>query len=397
MRPMTERVAVVGAGIVGIAHAWQEARHGAQVTLFERDHQAQGASVRNFGMVWPIGQPNGPLHRLALRSRELWAELVEDAKLWSDPCGSIHVACRPDEMEVLQEFADLAPELGYDCQVVGPDEVERRSAAVARGSVLGGLSSPTEMCINPRQMIARAPEWLRDRWGVAVHFGTRVSDIDLPKVSAADGRQWHFDRVTVAGGVESEALYPEVFRRHGLFRCKLQMMRTAAQPRGWRMGTLLAGGLTLRHYANFRICNTLKRLRERIASESPELDRYGIHVMASQNGEGEVIIGDSHEYGEKISPFDKERIHDLILLELKRFLDLPDWSIAERWHGVYATFTGEVQFVHRPSPGITLVVSTGGAGMTMSFGLAEEMVQQQSQSGHASSPEAIATLPKSLS
>jgi FAD dependent oxidoreductase TIGR03364 len=389
---MTERVAVVGAGIVGIAHAWQEARLGAQVTLFERDQRAQGASVRNFGMVWPIGQPNGPLHHIALRSRELWTEFLDDAGLWSDPCGSLHVACRPDEWEVLQEFADLAPALEYECELLGPEEVERRSAAVKRGAVLGGMSSPTEMCVNPRQVIARAPGWLQDRWGVEICMGTRIVDIDLPKVRAMDGREWHFDRVTVAGGVDSEALYPDIFRRDGLTKCKLQMMRTVAQPGNWRMGTLLASGLTLRHYANFRVCSGLKKLRERVAAESPELDRYGIHVMAAQNGEGEVILGDSHEYGEGIGPFDKERIHELILLELRRFIDLPDWSIAERWHGVYAALSGEVQFVRRPSPGVTLVVSTGGAGMTMSFGLAEDMVRLQAQNGQESPPEMTATL-----
>src|SRR5262249_36259632 len=142
----------------------------------------------------------------------------------------------------------------------------------------------------------------------------------------------------------------------------------------WRLGTLLAGGLTLRHYANFRICSSLAQLRERIAAESPDLDRFGIHVLVAQNGNGEVIIGDSHEYGDEITPFDKEAINDLIRFELQRFLNLPDSNIAERWHGVYPKIPDVAQLVTQPCPEVTVVLSTGGVGMTMSFGLAEEFV-----------------------
>ena len=77
-------------------------------------------------------------------------------------------------------------------------------------------------------------------------------------------------------------------------------------------------------------------MKKRIAAETPELDRYGIHVMASQNDAGEVILGDSHEYDSDIDPFDKAVIDDLILRELSRVIRLPSWEIAERWHGVYA-------------------------------------------------------------
>jgi D-hydroxyproline dehydrogenase subunit beta len=69
--------AVVGGGILGLAHAWVLARKGKRVVLFERGRRATGASVRNFGMIWPIGQPAGEVHKMALRSREIWLEALQ--------------------------------------------------------------------------------------------------------------------------------------------------------------------------------------------------------------------------------------------------------------------------------------------------------------------------------
>jgi hypothetical protein len=142
------------------------------------------------------------------------------------------------------------------------------------------------------------------------------------------------------------------------------------QPAGWRLGPHLAGGLTLCHYPAFRICAALAALQQRVAAECPEYVRYGIHVMASQNHLGEVVIGDSHEYDEAIEPFDKAVIDGLILDYLRRMVRLPDETVAGRWHGHYAKHPTLPVFCARPRPGVSIMTAPGGAGMTLSFGLA---------------------------
>lgn len=373
---MTRRadVAVIGGGIVGLAAAWAAVRRGRSVVLFERSPRAVGASVRNFGMVWPIGQPPGELHRLAVRSRELWMEAAALAEFWCNPCGSLHVAHRVDEWAVLQEFAAAAD--GYDCQAVGPDEARRRCPAVKNVGLRGGLWSPVELCLDPRQAVAHLAAWLREAHGVETHYGTAVTAVEMPFVRTAAGERWEIDRALVCGGADFETLFPEVYAAAGLQRCKLQMMRTLPQPSGWRLGPHLAGGLTLCHYAAFRACPSLPALRARIEAEYADHVRLGVHVMAAQNHLGEVVIGDSHEYGDDaFAPFDRALIESLILGYLRERVELPDWSLGERWHGVYAKHPREPLFLAEPQPRCHVLSSPGGAGMTLSLAWAEQLAR----------------------
>jgi FAD dependent oxidoreductase TIGR03364 len=305
----------------------------------------------------------------------LWDEFRDATGVWGSPLGSLHVATRRDEARVLEEFADSAACLGYRARLHDAAETRRLCPATAPVEPIVGLFSDTELGVDPRECVAAAPLWLADCYDVQVELGTTVVEVDIPRVVTGDGRRWEFDRVTVASGADFQTLFPDVFARHALGRCKLQMMRTGPQPGGWRLGPMVASGLTLRHYTTFARCPGLVDLKRRIADETPELDRYGVHVMAAQNGLGEVVLGDSHEYGDDVTPFDKEEITLLMLRELRKVIDLPDWSLAARWHGVYAIQSPpSLQFVHEPAPGVTIVIATGGCGMTMSFGLADKMV-----------------------
>jgi len=363
-----ERAVIVGGGIVGLAHALAAAKRGRDVTVVERDVRPMGASVRNFGMIWPIGQPVGELREVAMLSRSIWLELAREAGVWVRECGSIHLAHAEDEWEVLKEFA--RGEGGAGCELLGAKEVIERSPAANPEGLIGGMFSGSECVVNPRTALGGISKWVAERMGVRFLNGTHVREICEGLVYVEDGCI-EGDWVVVCGGDECRAMYPEVIARAGIVRCKLQMMRTGTQPEGWRIGPHLAGGLTLRHYSNFAGCASLAKVKERVARETPELDRYGIHVMASQNDAGEMILGDSHEYGEAIEPFDKCVIDELILRELRRIIRLKDWTIGERWNGIYLKHPSRAVLGEQVDDGVYVCTATGGSGMTMSFGLAE--------------------------
>jgi FAD dependent oxidoreductase TIGR03364 len=368
--------AVVGAGILGLAHAERLARRGRRVIVFERDSRACGASIRNFGMLWPIGQPFGSLRELAKRSLKIWLDVLSASGFWYERSGCLHLAYHDDEAQVLREFAGESLEQGEGVNLLGPSAVGCCAPAVNLAGLQLALWSPAEVCVDPRQVVAELPRWLAVEHRVIFQFGTPVTMID-PPVLRAGGTPYRADRIWVCSGDETRVLFPDLLQSSGLLRCKLQMMRSQSYGDRWRIGPMLAAGLTLRHYASFRNCPSLAAVKERVARESPWMDHHGIHVLVAQNGRGELSIGDSHEYGDAIEPFDKVEIEERILAYMGTFLAAPDLRIASRWHGIYAKHPTEPYLIVRPAPGVTVITGVGGAGMTLSFGLAEQVVSQE--------------------
>jgi FAD dependent oxidoreductase TIGR03364 len=340
--------------------------------VLERHPRALGASVRNFGMLWPVGQPAGSLRTMALRSRHIWEEVLTAAGIWHDCVGSLHVAYEEDEARVLEEFAAQACESDFSCEKLDGAAASARSPLLRRRGLRRALFSPHEISIDPRCTIRTLPKFLSTTYQVCFEFGTQVTACDPPWV-AAGGRRWRAKNIWVCSGDELQTLFPERMQQLGLVRCKLQMMRS--EPLACRMGPMVAGGLTLLHYRSFASCPSIQALQTRIDRELGEFRSHGIHVMASQHADGALVIGDSHQYGADIEPFDDPRIDMLVLQYLKRFLEVPV-TVAARWHGTYVKHPVQPWVDSSPVEGVVLVTGLGGHGMTMAFGVAEHLVER---------------------
>jgi D-hydroxyproline dehydrogenase subunit beta len=366
-------VAVVGGGIVGLAFALAHAKRGRKVTLFERTDFAIGASIRNFGLLWPVGQPAGIEHDRATLSREIWLDVISRTKIWNAPTGCFHLAYAQDELAVLEEYLKLLDKENHGRSIFTKDQTLAKSQAVKGEGLLGALWSPTEINIDPREAIAKIPGMLKEQFGVELAFGVNVREITLPKIQTTAG-DWTADEVVICSGADFQTLFPEAFANSGLTLCKLQMMRTPPQPNNWQLGPTLCAGLTLTHYSGFKSCRSLKPLQKRFDEEMPFFVEHGIHVLLSQTAKGELTIGDSHHYGSTIPPFDFASIDAAILQYLTSFTRLPNYHIAEHWNGTYPKLPSHTEFISRPAPGVTIVTGLGGAGMTLSFGLAEQVI-----------------------
>lgn len=364
---------VIGAGIVGLATARSLAKRGYEVTVFERYEKAVGASIRNFGMLWPVGQPNGTLYERALISKSIWKEIAVEIGLWYEEKGSLHLAYNDLEEQVLNEFA-AANQGIRPVRMLTPDEACFHSPAVNKSALKGALFSEDEMIIESRVAIPMLTDYLRDKWGVCFYFNTAVNLVKYPYVISGK-KSWNADLIFICSGADFETLYPDVFASSGFTKCKLQMMRLVAQPGNWRMGPALCGGLSLAHYKSFEIAPSLQELKGYFLETMPEYLQWGIHVMLCQNGEGELTIGDSHEYGWVHDPFDKQFLNRMIIDYLRKFAVIRNWDLLQSWNGTYSKLaSGHSEFIQQPEEGVTIVNGLGGAGMTLSFGLAEDVL-----------------------
>lgn len=367
---------IIGAGIVGLATARALTLKGYAVKIIERTDKPVGASVRNFGMIWPIGQPDGQLYERALKSRSIWKELTDTGAFWSEAAGSLHLAYNQTEWDILNEVV-AAYSATRPVHLLNAKEVQEKSEAVVANGLLGGLYSEDELIVDPREAISTLPAVLEEKNGVQFYWNRCVSYISEGTVYIGNEEQFEADIIFICNGADFETLYPESFKEYPLTKCKLQMMRLVTQPDAWRIGPALCGGLSLIHYKSFATAPSLPLLKKMYETEMNEYLKWGIHVMVSQNGRGELTIGDSHEYGNTHEPFDKVFINDMIINYLKKFAQFKDWQIAETWNGVYAKMTnGDTELFFSPEQGVYVLNGLGGAGMTLSFGLAEEIVEK---------------------
>lgn len=374
---------VIGAGIVGLAMARSLAVRGYAVTVFERHGKAIGASIRNFGMIWPVGQPNGALYDRALVSKSIWKEIAKEMGLWYEEKGSLHLAYNDLEWAVMNQFA-IANKGIRPVRTLTPGETLKKSEAVNIDGLKGALFCEDEMIIESRIAIPLLSAYLHDKYGVQFYYNSAISLVQYPFVCSGR-KSWSADLIFICGGADFETLYPDVFSSSGLTKCKLQMMRLVAQPDNWRIGPALCGGLSLAHYKSFEIAPSLQDLKSYFQKEMPEYLQWGIHVMLCQDSQGELTIGDSHEYGLVQDPFNKQFINRMIIDYLKKFVVIKDWDLSQCWNGTYSKLTsGKSEFIHQPEEGVTIVNGMGGAGMTLSFGLAEDILNSftsQSQTG----------------
>lgn len=381
-------VVVVGAGIIGLAHAAHAVANGLTVTIIERDHHAAGASVRNFGHCCITAQ-SGELYELARTSRKYWLEFAEQAGFWAVESGAVVLARTDAEMAVLRELS-AAREPGQ-VQLLSPAATRERLDPVAAGlhdggtrqgdwpGLIGGAFLRDDLRVDPRTTVAKLAEWLSRQPGVELHWNTAA----LGFSQSPDGVTVQTSRgvlqakqVFVCVGHDVDYLFPDLAAEHRIQRCALQMS-LAAGPAGVRFTPAVLTATSMLRYPAFTDMPAAEALRSEVEAKQPELLDIGANVMFTQRPDGTIILGDSHHYHRTADPFLDETVTDALNNDISGRIGRP-LEIIERWQGIYASSDVAPILVRDIQPGVTVVSVTSGVGMTLSFGLAHRNVSRLS-------------------
>jgi FAD dependent oxidoreductase TIGR03364 len=361
---------VVGAGIVGLAHAVEAVARGMSVTVVDRDDRAVGASVRNFGHGCVTAQ-EGEALCFAERARATWLRLAREAGFWARESGTVVVARHEDERACL---AALAGRRGSDDVVLLDAATVRERVPVALDGLVGGAFLPRDIRVEPRAAVPAIAAWLERQPGVRVLWSTPVTGVGTGVVHTGRG-DVEGDAVVVCTGHDVDRLLPAVADDAGLRRCELQMLQVRV-PGGIALDPALLTGSSMLRYPAFSGTDAAAAIRRRWADERPEMLAAVVNHMITQRPDGDLVVGDTHTYARTPHPFDplgSERLDDLLLTETRILLGRDDLEVVHRWRGVYASAGTDFLRV-AIAPGVAAVSVTSGIGMTTAFGLAPDVL-----------------------
>ncbi len=212
------KVAIIGAGVVGLGIAWRLASRGAQVEVFDRGAAGRGASHAAAGMLAACSEAEPGEEALVALGRESqarWpgfaAELKEasgiDVELRTE--GTLLVALTADDQARLHHHLAFQQQLGLPLSWISAAETRRREPHLA-GKLAGAVWSPQDHQVENRQLAAGL-RIAAERAGATIREHSEVREISITDLRAdglilADGSKVAADVVVLAAGAWSRGI-----------------------------------------------------------------------------------------------------------------------------------------------------------------------------------------------
>ncbi|MEN5298483.1 FAD-binding oxidoreductase [Brucella sp. TWI559] len=388
--PLETKVAVIGAGVIGVSTALFLAERGIPVALFEKGEIAGEQSSRNWGWCRRTGRDSRELP-LIVESMRLWETMNEHTgrETGFRVTGIVYTAEKEEDVERYDQWIRIAREHGIETQLLS----SKQATDIVPGlkhSLKGGMITPLDGRAEPQKAVpalaAKAQEL-----GAVIMQNCAVRGIETTngRVSAVLTEKGRVacEAIVVAGGAWSRLILSGFDAHLPQLKVRSSVFRTAPIDAGidpaiafsdFALRKRLDGGYTI------------ASLGGSIADIVPDSFRFFRDFIPSLSTEwrslrfrfGERFFEEAFQWklrpADQTSIFEKIRILDpephraanaQVLTKLKQAIpSFASAQIAQEWAGLIDTMPDVIPVIS-PLPGIDgLIVATGFSGHGFGIG-----------------------------
>ncbi|MDR7555525.1 MAG: FAD-dependent oxidoreductase [Armatimonadota bacterium] len=369
-------VAILGAGLTGVATAYWLAAQGVAAVVLEAAVVGAGATGRNGGFLLEGTSPD--FADLAARygrqaARDLWAFTVENRERLLEVCareglacglergGSVALAASPAEAAALEHNAQLLAEDGYPSRWLDRTAVRTLlNGARAADAFVGGLLNPRDLGIHPVRL-TRGLAAVAERGGARIYEGTPAQAL------AAEGAAWTI--TTPAGTVRAEAV------------------------------VLALNAYTVLVDATWH--RLVRPIRGQMLATAPVPERLFTHLWYAHGGvdywrqlaDGRVVLGGLRRLAADEEVGTDDRLHPRIQQALDRYLrdlGVPPVPVTHRWSGILGLSPDRLPLIGPvpDRPGLFVAGGYSGQGLAFAF-LAGRMLAELITTGTTAYPRLL--------
>ncbi len=363
---MSQRVVIIGAGIVGAALARSLSRDGHHVTVVESGVIGGGATAAGMGHI-PVMDDSAAQFSLCNYSQQLWEQLAPELPIEAeyDRCGTLWVAADVDEMAEVERKHQYFTSRGLPAEILDPGGLTTFEPNLRPG-LAGGLRLPGDRVVYPpvatKWMLAQA-----QTRGTTLVYGT-VTAIGLDRTVKATLPSKRdviieSDTVIYAGGCGGRALIPGLEIRP-------------------RKGHLI---ITDR-YSGF-VHHQILELGYLKSAHGSDQDSVAFNVQPRPTGQ--LLLGSSRQFGVDHSEIDGPLLKRMIDRSFEYMPGLAKISAIRAWTGFRAATPDSLPLIgpHPSIPGLLLATGHEGLGITTAMGTAELIADSLAGRTSAIAPE----------
>lgn len=340
---ITADVAVVGAGIVGAACAFELAQSGVQVSVIDRSFIGGGATAAGMGHIVVMDDSEAQF-ALTRYSQMLWDDLQPEAppNLEFERCGTIWVAADDDEMTEVRRKFSYYGERAVHTEILDSASL-RKAEPNLRHGLAGGLLVPGDSVLYPPCAAAFLLEKARSL-GARIHLSHDVTAIGKGTISASDGSSFSAKFIVNATGQHAPKL-------------------TSGLNIKPRKGHLV---ITDR-YPNF-IRHQLVELGYLKSAHSVTSDSVAFNIQPRKTGQ--VLIGSSRQYDTASGEVDSNILSRMLQRAFDYVPALRSTSSIRTWTGFRAATPDKLPLIGPHPDDASIIVAAGheGLGITTSLG-----------------------------